>query len=83
MPDAASHTDLTAVAALESRLERAAAAREGKKPLIDVHISNIYRPETFRQHFSALLAAIMIPVVGQPGGLMAQDALAVLPNDAH
>jgi 3-dehydroquinate dehydratase len=51
--------------------------------LIDVRISNIYRPETFRQHFGALLAASVTRVVGQPGCLTAPDALAVLPNDAR
>ena len=62
------------------RLGRAAAPRERKKLLIDVLISNIYHAETFRQHFSALLAASVIRVVGRPGCPMAHDELAVLPN---
>jgi hypothetical protein len=64
------------------RCGRATAPRRRKKPLIDVHLLTIYRPETFRQHFGALLAAVLIGALGRSGCLVAPDALAVLPNDA-
>ena len=61
---------------------RAIAPGRRKKPVIDVHLLTIYRPETFRQHFGALLAAVMIGALDRSGRLVAPGALAVLPNDA-
>jgi hypothetical protein len=84
MPDAASHTDpLRRTLPPGAGPGRAAAPRERKKPLIDVHILNIYRSETFRQHFGALLVAIVIRAVVRPGCLIAHHALALRPNDAR
>ena len=54
-----------------------------KEPLIDLDSSNIYPPETFRQHFEVSLAAGgMTRRLAQPAFLIA-PAPAALPNDAR
>jgi 3-dehydroquinate dehydratase II len=59
------------------------ALRALKEPLIEVHLSNIYQRETFRQHSYVSLAANgVICGFGPRGYLMALDALAALLNDA-
>jgi 3-dehydroquinate dehydratase-2 len=51
--------------------------------LIEVHLSNIYQRETFRQHSYVSLAAKGVNCgFGPRGYLMALDALAALLNDA-
>jgi 3-dehydroquinate dehydratase II len=59
------------------------ALRALKEPLIEVHLSNIYQRETFRQHsYVSLAAKGVICGFGPRGYLMALDALAALLNDA-
>jgi 3-dehydroquinate dehydratase-2 len=59
------------------------ALRVLKEPLIEVHLSNIYQRETFRQHsYVSLAAKGVICGFGPHGYLMALDALAALLNDA-
>jgi 3-dehydroquinate dehydratase-2 len=59
------------------------ALRALKEPLIEVHLSNIYQRETFRQHSYVSLAANgVICGFGPRGYLMALDALAALLNHA-
>ena len=59
------------------------ALRSLKEPLIEVHLSNIHRRETFRQHSYVSLAATgVICGFGPRGYVMALDALASLLNDA-
>ena len=59
------------------------ALRALKEPLIEVHLSNIYHRETFRQHsYVSLAAKGVICGFGPRGYLMALDALAALLNDA-
>jgi 3-dehydroquinate dehydratase II len=59
------------------------ALRALKEPLIEVHLSNIYQRETFRQHsYVSLAAKGVICGFGPHGYLMALDALAALLNDA-
>jgi 3-dehydroquinate dehydratase-2 len=55
------------------------ALRSLNKPLIEVHLSNIYRRETFRQHSYVSLAADgVICGLGPRGYLLALSALAAL-----
>ena len=55
------------------------ALRALEEPLIEVHLSNIYRRETFRQHSYVSLAATgIICGLGARGYLLALDALADL-----
>jgi 3-dehydroquinate dehydratase-2 len=59
------------------------ALRALKEPLIEVHLSNIYQRETFRQYsYVSLAAKGVICGFGPRGYLMALDALAALLNDA-
>ena len=59
------------------------ALRALKEPLIEVHLSNIYQRETFRQHsYVSLAAKGVICGFGPRGYLMALDALAAILNDA-
>jgi 3-dehydroquinate dehydratase II len=52
-------------------------------PLIEVHLSNIYRRESFRQHSHVSLAAAgVICGLGPQGYTLAMRALAVLLHDA-
>jgi 3-dehydroquinate dehydratase-2 len=70
---ACSHTPIASLDAL----------RASKEPLIEVHLSNIYQRETFRQHsYVSLAAKGVICGFGPRGYLMALDALAALLNDA-
>jgi 3-dehydroquinate dehydratase II len=55
------------------------ALRSLNKPLIEVHLSNIYRRESFRQHSYVSLAADgVICGLGPRGYLLALDALAAI-----
>lgn len=69
---------------LFSHLDRAAGRNVLlRTPLIEVHLSNIYQRETFRQHSDVSLAATgVICGFGPHGYLMALSALAALLNDA-
>jgi 3-dehydroquinate dehydratase-2 len=59
------------------------ALRSLNKPLIEVHLSNIYRRETFRQHSYVSLAADgVICGLGPRGYLLALDALAAILEEA-
>lgn len=59
------------------------ALRSFNKPLIEVHLSNIYRRETFRQHSYVSLAADgVICGLGPRGYLLALDALAAILEEA-
>jgi 3-dehydroquinate dehydratase-2 len=60
------------------------AARSLSVPLIEVHLSNIYQRESFRQHSYISLAAKGIICGFGPGGyLMALGALAAMLDDAQ
>jgi 3-dehydroquinate dehydratase II len=60
------------------------AARMLKEPLIEVHLSNIYQRETFRQHSQVSLAASgVLCGFGARGYLMALQAMATLLADAN
>jgi 3-dehydroquinate dehydratase-2 len=59
------------------------AIRTLDKPLIEVHLSNIYRREAFRQHsYVSLAAQGMICGFGPQGYLLALGALAAMWHDA-
>jgi 3-dehydroquinate dehydratase II len=59
------------------------ALRSLNKPLIEVHLSNIYRRESFRQHSYVSLAADgVICGLGPRGYLLALDALAAILEEA-
>lgn len=59
------------------------AARMLDEPLIEVHLSNIYQRETFRQHSYVSLAATgVLCGFGARGYLMALQALAAILADA-
>jgi 3-dehydroquinate dehydratase II len=59
------------------------AARMLDEPLIEVHLSNIYQRETFRQHSYVSLAATgVLCGFGARGYLMALQALAAMLADA-
>ena len=59
------------------------ALRTLDEPLIEVHLSNIYRRETFRQHsYVSLAAKGVICGLGAQGYLMALRALAAMLHDA-
>jgi 3-dehydroquinate dehydratase-2 len=52
--------------------------------LIEVHLSNIYQRETFRQHsYVSLAAKGIICGFGSRGYLMALAALVAILDDAH
>jgi len=54
------------------------------KPLIEVHLSNIYQGETLRQHSYVPLAADgMSCGLGPRGYLLALDALAAILEEGH
>jgi 3-dehydroquinate dehydratase-2 len=54
------------------------------EPLIEVHLSNIYQRETFRQHsYVSLAAKGIICGFGSRGYLMALAALVAILDDAH
>jgi 3-dehydroquinate dehydratase-2 len=60
------------------------ALRSLREPLIEVHLSNIYQRETFRQHsYVSLAAKGIICGFGPRGYLMALSALVAMLNDAH
>ena len=60
------------------------ALRALDEPLIEVHLSNIYRRETFRQHsYVSLAAKGVICGFGPQGYLMALRALAAMWDDAQ
>jgi 3-dehydroquinate dehydratase-2 len=60
------------------------ALRSLREPLIEVHLSNIYQRETFRQHsYVSLAAKGIICGFGPRGYLMALSALAAMLDDAH
>jgi 3-dehydroquinate dehydratase-2 len=60
------------------------AARSLTVPLIEVHLSNIYQRESFRQHsYISLAAKGVICGFGSRGYLMALGALATMSDDAH
>jgi 3-dehydroquinate dehydratase-2 len=60
------------------------ALRALDEPLIEVHLSNIYRRETFRQHSYVSLAATgVICGFGPEGYVMALRALAAMWDDAQ
>jgi 3-dehydroquinate dehydratase II len=60
------------------------AVRSLREPLIEVHLSNIYQRETFRQHsYVSLAAKGIICGFGPRGYLMALSALAAMLDDAH
>ena len=60
------------------------AVRALNEPLIEVHLSNIYQRETFRQHANVSLAAKgIIFGFGSQGCLMALGALVAMLDDAH
>jgi 3-dehydroquinate dehydratase II len=60
------------------------ALRSLREPLIEVHMSNIYQRETFRQHsYVSLAAKGIICGFGPRGYLMALSALAAMLDDAH
>jgi 3-dehydroquinate dehydratase II len=60
------------------------AARSLSVPLIEVHLSNIYQRESFRQHsYISLAAKGVICGFGSRGYLMALGALAAMSDDAH
>jgi 3-dehydroquinate dehydratase-2 len=59
------------------------AARSLTEPLIEVHLSNIYRRESFRHHsYVSLAARGMICGFGPRGYLMALGALVAILDDA-
>jgi 3-dehydroquinate dehydratase-2 len=59
------------------------AARMLQEPLIEVHLSNIYQRETFRQHSYVSLAATgVLCGFGARGYLMALQAMAAILADA-
>jgi 3-dehydroquinate dehydratase-2 len=59
------------------------ALRPLNEPLIEVHLSNIYRRETFRQHsYVSLAAKGVICGFGSQGYAMALRALAAMLHDA-
>jgi 3-dehydroquinate dehydratase II len=59
------------------------AARSLSEPLIEVHLSNIYRRESFRHHsYVSLAARGMICGFGPRGYLMALGALVAILDDA-
>jgi 3-dehydroquinate dehydratase II len=59
------------------------AARALAEPLIEVHLSNIYQRETFRQHSYVSLAATgVLCGFGPRGYLMALQAMAAIVADA-
>jgi 3-dehydroquinate dehydratase II len=58
--------------------------RVQNEPLIEVHLSNIYQRETFRQHsYVSLAAKGIICGFGPRGYLMALGALVAMLDDAH
>jgi 3-dehydroquinate dehydratase-2 len=60
------------------------ALRALSEPLIEVHLSNIYQRETFRQHsYVSLAAKGIICGFGSRGYLMALGALVAMLDDAH
>jgi 3-dehydroquinate dehydratase-2 len=60
------------------------AARSLIVPLIEVHLSNIYQRESFRQHsYISLAAKGVICGFGSRGYLMALGALAAMSDDAR
>jgi 3-dehydroquinate dehydratase II len=60
------------------------ALRVQNEPLIEVHLSNIYQRETFRQHsYVSLAAKGIICGFGPRGYLMALGALVAMLDDAH
>jgi 3-dehydroquinate dehydratase II len=60
------------------------AARSLRVPLIEVHLSNIYQRESFRQHsYISLAAKGVICGFGSRGYLMALGALAAMSDDAR
>jgi 3-dehydroquinate dehydratase-2 len=60
------------------------ALRALNEPLIEVHLSNIYQRETFRQHsYVSLAAKGIICGFGPQGYLMALGALVAMLTDAH
>jgi 3-dehydroquinate dehydratase-2 len=60
------------------------AVRSLSIPLIEVHLSNIYQRESFRQHsYISLAAKGVICGFGSRGYLMALGALAAMSDDAH
>ena len=60
------------------------ALRALNEPLIEVHLSNIYQRETFRQHsYVSLAAKGIICGFGSRGYLMALGALVAMLDDAH
>ena len=60
------------------------ASRALDEPLIEVHLSNIYRRETFRQHsYVSLAAKGVICGFGLQGYVMALRALAAMWDDAQ
>jgi 3-dehydroquinate dehydratase II len=60
------------------------AVRALNEPLIEVHLSNIYRREDFRQHsYVSLAAQGVICGFGPQGYLMALRALAAMLDDAQ
>jgi 3-dehydroquinate dehydratase-2 len=60
------------------------AARSLSVPLIEVHLSNIYQRESFRQHsYISLAAKGIICGFGPRGYLMALGALAAMLDDAQ
>jgi 3-dehydroquinate dehydratase II len=60
------------------------ALRAVDEPLIEVHLSNIYRRETFRQHsYVSLAAKGVICGFGPEGYVMALRALAAMWDDAQ
>ena len=60
------------------------ALRSLREPLIEVHLSNIYQRETFRQHsYVSLAAKGIICGFGPRGYLMALSALVAMLDDAH
>jgi 3-dehydroquinate dehydratase II len=60
------------------------ALRASNEPLIEVHLSNIYQRESFRQHsYVSLAAEGTIRGFGVRGYLMAPGALVAKWHDAH
>jgi 3-dehydroquinate dehydratase-2 len=60
------------------------AARALSVPLIEIHLSNIYQRESFRQHsYISLAAKGVICGFGSRGYLMALGALAAMSDDAR